>query len=361
MESILLLPSILCGVLFLLLIFSYKKELPKVLDNSKQPLVSIFVAARNEEKTIVRCLEALSQLSYSNLEVFIGNDHSEDKTKELIQAFIKDKPQFTFVDVIETLPNIKGKSNVLAQLAQLAKGEFYFVTDADTKVPKHWVEGMLGAFKPETGIVTGITTLSPRSLFHKLQQIDWLYALHLVKVVSDLNLPVTSMGNNMAIRKEAYEQTGGYEKLPFSITEDFQLFKEVLKDKWEFVNLFNKDVLAESLPIADVGTLLHQRKRWMVGVFQLPWYFLVVLMIQALFYPLILFAGYMLPELALFVLLFKYVIQIGFIARAYHRIGRKVNVLALLLFEFYSAILSLSLLLFYVLPIQVNWKGRKYK
>lgn len=84
-------------------------------------------------------------------------------------------------------------------------------------------------------------------------------------------------------------------------------------------------------------------------------------MIQAMFYLLILFAGYMLPELALLVLLFKYVLQIGFIARAYYRIGRKVNVVALLLFEIYSAILSLSLLLFYVLPIQVNWKGRKYK
>ena len=356
-----IIPLVVCVVLLVLYfaaLFS-KKEHFNALQNF--PKVSVLVAARNEAETIERCIAALSNLSYKNIEILIGNDHSTDSTAAIIQEAIKDKPHFKFIDIVKVLPNTKGKSNVLAQLAQVSTGEFLFVTDADTAVPNHWIEAMLKAFTPQTGIVTGMTTLKPTNLFHKLQQIDWLYALALVKVVSDFKLPVTSMGNNMAIRKEAYLQTGGYENLPFSITEDFQLFKEIVQRKWQFYNLFEKEVLAISLPITSVITLLHQRKRWSVGVFQLPWYFLILLLFQAAFYPVALLLLVFDYQVALCIMVFKQTIQLLFIMHAYKKLQHPVSIVALLLFELYSATLSLMLLLFYVLPVKVNWKGRKYK
>ena len=326
-----ILPLFLC---FLLLLFVFlpfdKKRITTLLDKEK-PLVSIFVAARNEEKTIVRCLEALSKLTYSNIEILIGNDHSDDNTLSLVQAFILDKPQFSVFTIEANLGTAKGKSNVLAQLAHKAKGDYFFVTDADTEVPSQWVEFMFEGFDDEVGIVTGITTLKTKRWFDTIQQIDWLYALSLVKVVSDFGFPITSMGNNMAVKKEAYWQTGGYENLPFSITEDFQLFKKIIDKGWGFKNLFQKEVLATSLPLKNFLALYHQRKRWMIGAMQLPFHFLLLLYLQALF-----------------------------VAKAYRKLQQPIPWLQVGLFEFYSTFLSVSMLVFYYLPIKVNWKGRKY-
>jgi cellulose synthase/poly-beta-1,6-N-acetylglucosamine synthase-like glycosyltransferase len=57
---------------------------------------SILIAARNEEDTILRCLQAIERLNYppDRYEVLIGNDQSEDKTGLIIENFIRDKPQF---------------------------------------------------------------------------------------------------------------------------------------------------------------------------------------------------------------------------------------------------------------------------
>lgn len=342
MIYLLILPVFLCAILLGLIFLSLSNE-PRNVEVKGSPKVSILVAARNEAKNIQRCLEALDQLKYSNVEILIGNDHSEDETKYIIEKYIADKPHFQLLDITTTLENTKGKSNVLAQLAKQATGEFYFVTDADTAVPLNWVETMLSAFEEKTAIVTGVTTLLPKTIFHWFQQVDWLYALFMVKVVSDLNLPVTSMGNNMAIRKKAYDQTGGYEKLPFSITEDFQLFKETLKYGWGYKNLFNQQALAISKPIESYSTLLHQRKRWMVGVFQLPWYFLIVLISQALFYPIVIALSIYVFKWGLFLFGLKYILQMVFILRAYAKLNLKVNFVAVVFFEFYSAILSLIL------------------
>ncbi|MFT5914913.1 MAG: glycosyltransferase involved in cell wall biosynthesis, partial [Bacteroidia bacterium] len=88
------------------------------------PFVSILVAARNEQENIGVCLQALDQINYPNdcYEVWIGNDDSEDKTEEIVQKFITDKPNFHLLNITSTIGNAKGKANVLAQLAPNAKG-----------------------------------------------------------------------------------------------------------------------------------------------------------------------------------------------------------------------------------------------
>src|SRR4051812_39579343 len=71
----------------------------------KSPLVSILVAARNEEDNILACLKAIDALSYPvhRLEVLIGNDESEDGTVELVQQFIHDKPPFRLYNITRRL------------------------------------------------------------------------------------------------------------------------------------------------------------------------------------------------------------------------------------------------------------------
>lgn len=331
------------------------------------PKVTIMVAARNEEANILACLEALSKLSYpeSHLQILIGNDHSTDATEQLIRYFIQDKAHFTYSNIEANLGQAQGKANVLANLANSAQGDWWLITDADVMVPVDWVQSMIEVQQKKqadksVGIVTGFTLVQGKSLFARLQAIDWIYALGLIKVWSDQGIPVTAMGNNLGVLPKAYRAIGGYENIPFSITEDFALFQEIIKQGFHFRNVIHLKLTATTQPVSTVKAWLHQRKRWMSGALQAPWFLSLFFALHACFWPLV---------VALFFIDFRWAIgfasmklstQSTFIGVILKRIRQCSLWPYLILFELYHVVFTWMMLLFYFLPIQVVWKGRRY-
>ena len=55
------------------------------------PKATVVVAVRNEEKNILRCLNALDKLIYpeGKLEIIISDGHSTDSTTTIVDNFIK--------------------------------------------------------------------------------------------------------------------------------------------------------------------------------------------------------------------------------------------------------------------------------
>ena len=55
-------------------------------------IISVIIAARNEEKFIGQCIESILNCNYPKelYEIIVVNDHSEDQTEEVIKNF-KDK------------------------------------------------------------------------------------------------------------------------------------------------------------------------------------------------------------------------------------------------------------------------------
>ncbi|WP_276497028.1 glycosyltransferase [Pontibacter litorisediminis] len=347
-------------VLLALLVFNRKRY---TLDFKEHPRISILIAARNEEHTILRCLHAIEALDYpkDKIEVLIGDDASTDNTRAVIDAFIRGKPHYTCIQITHTLGKAKGKANVLAHLAKLATTDFYFYTDADIAVPREWVQAMLSGMKENVGVVTGITTTEEHSFFAKLQSMDWLYALGLMQVVSDLGLRVTTMGNNMLLRRQAYEEVGGYESISFSITEDIAIFNEVLKRGWGFRNIYDPHVLALSTPAPTLTDYLQQRRRWMRGSMHLPWYMAIIFILHSAYYPILLpFFTYTSVSVMLAIFTFKLLLQSLYLHLCLRRLGRSAPWYLYFFFELYLVISSVILIIYFFLPLKIRWKGRKY-
>ncbi|GAA3929429.1 glycosyltransferase [Hymenobacter algoricola] len=330
------------------------------------PRVSILIAARNEEAAIGRCLRAIRELRYPAhlVEVLLGDDASTDATAAVAAAAMQGYAgHFRCLPVTEALGSARGKANVLAHLTRAATTDFFLLTDADIAVPPTWVEALLAPALADSllGTVTGLTVVRGPRLFDQLQGLDWLLSLGLVQVVSDAGRPVTAMGNNMLVTRAAYEATGGYEALPFSVTEDYALFRAVLARGFTFRNLFRPDVLAFSLPIATPAALLHQRRRWLGGVEALPAWLQGGLLFYGAFYlALALLAGVAGPLPALGVLVAKILLQ-GLLAHlCFRRAGLKLRWALLPAFELYTIVLTLSLGLFRLLRLRFEWKGREY-
>jgi 1,2-diacylglycerol 3-beta-glucosyltransferase len=329
------------------------------------PRVSILIAARDEAAALPRCLASLRALDYppALLEILVGDDGSTDGTAAVAVAAMRGfAGQFRVVPIIETLGQARGKANVLAHLTRHATTDYFFITDADIRLPPTWIVGLLAHAGPGVGTVTGITAVRGPQLFHQLQGIDWLLSLSMVQVVSDLGRPVTAMGNNMLVTRAAYAATGGYEALPFSVTEDFALFRAVLAAGFGFRQVFQAAIRADSLPMPTWAALLRQRRRWLRGVSGLPLRLRLELLFFSGFWPALVGVAWLGgPGLALGIWSAKILVQGALAHFAHRRAGLRLRWLLLPLFEGYTLALTAAISCFQLFGGAVVWKGRRYE
>lgn len=326
------------------------------------PRVSILVAARNEAASIERCLRALAALDYpaEQLEILIGDDASTDETQAVVQRFIADKPQFRLLSIRHRLGTARGKSNALAHLCRAATGDYFLFTDADMALAPGWVRAMLAAAPDGVGVVTGITTAGG-GLFGRWQGLDWLFGLNLIRLLTDCGLPLTAVGNNMLVTRAAYESIGGYEALAFSITEDLQLFTQIVAQGWHYRNLIDPRTLGISMPQPTVRHLLHQRKRWMKGAGRLPWPLALLFSSYGMFYTVLGWPGLLsLPAIGA-LLAGKVLCQTCFLLITLRQAGHREHIGMLLLYEGYLPAMSLAVLAYTLWPSGIQWKERRYR
>jgi len=334
------------------------------------PLVSILLAVRDEEENIIRCLDGLNELDYpkESYQVLIGDDQSKDSTSELVLEYIKDRPNFIYYSIPENYNPSRGKARVLAFLAKKAMGDYYAITDADISIPKGWLNGLLGYFQKKTNNEKGIGIVSATSVvgnqdsfLGNMQGIDWLYFMGLLKSIDNLKLPSTAIGNNMMIKKEAYWETGGYEKIEFSITEDYKVYEVVTGLGWDCINILTPNTLAIAKPVNNLNVLLNQRKRWLKGAKDLQLFWWVLFSLFTLFYPALIILFVFNPVLAALLWLTKFVIQNIQIARICKLLCYPFfGFFDLVKYESYLIGMTISTALYYLSPIKTVWKGREY-
>lgn len=333
------------------------------------PMVSILIAARNEENNILDLLRSLVCLSYpvEKTQIIIGNDGSTDKTAELLEEFIgqlsePQKRMFQIVTIEKSIAGLKGKANVLAQLTHYAIGHYYLFTDADVEVPRHWVEKMLELMSQKTsdkrvGVAIGITLVKNGNWFEACQAIEWLFALKLMKVMTDFHIPSTGMGNNMVVLAEAYKETGGYEGIGFSIVEDYVLYKAVIEKGYDFVQGFDASVMTVTKPPPNY---FEQRKRWVAGAMSSGSVLVFPALIQGLALPILLIINIFSWQIPLLVLSLNLLINsiVGY------RIFSRLNQLRLFryipVYTLYMYVFWFLQMVSYLLPTKLVWKGRDY-
>ena len=326
------------------------------------PFISILIAVRDEVHRVNYALNSLEKLDYPDdkYEVLMGDDGSTDGSTKILKTWDTETNNFYYTRIKEKVNGLDAKANVLAQLADKAKGEYLMITDADVEVPATWLKKQLACWKSGAGVQSGFTIIKPDSFFSTMQMIDWTLALGMVKIVSGWNIPVTAVGNNMMVSKEAYQAIGGYRGIPFSITEDFALFSAIANKGFKFQQLANEESLVKTRAIKGFKNLLNQRKRWMRGAVQLPTFMLVLLTLQAIYYPAILALIFINPLVAIPLFGLKISLQSLFINKILERLNHYLPLGHLLIFEFYSGLLTIALCIYYLLPLPVSWKGRAF-
>jgi cellulose synthase/poly-beta-1,6-N-acetylglucosamine synthase-like glycosyltransferase len=261
---------------------------------------------------------------------------------------------------------MSGKASAVCQGIAHARGEIILMTDADCQAPPSWIPQMVGYFAPNVGLVGGFTLLSPRdktnTIFAKIQTLDWIYLLTVGAGAAGLGKPVSIIGNNFAFRRAAYDAVGGYEKLGFSIIEDFALMRAIHeRTNWKVIFPLDPQLTITGEPATSWREFYEQRQRWAAGGKDVG--------MLAKWFMLIAFLGHLICLAAFFtsaklaIICFAVLAGVDFLLvwQSARKLGRRDLLTIFPLFEIYYFLYSFFFTPTVLLPATVRWKGVHYR
>ncbi|WP_430487594.1 glycosyltransferase [Priestia flexa] len=212
--------------------------------NKVDPLVSILIPMRNEERNVKSIIRSLKGLTYQRIEVIILDDQSTDQTRQLLEQEIQCDKRFSVIEGKPLEEGWVGKVHACHQLSKRASGDYYLFIDADVVLEKDTIQHVLAlAKKKKAKLVTGFPRFPVKKRMESL-----LVPLQHVVVFSYLPIIIANGGKYpaataahgafMFFEREAYESIGGHEAVKSSLVEDVHIAR-ALKEKGEKVILAN--------------------------------------------------------------------------------------------------------------------------
>ncbi len=240
-----------------------------------KPLVSIIVAARNEEENLHRLLPALVAQTYPHFEIIIVNDRSTDKTSAVVTSFQQKHKNLKLIEVSASPADMPPKKNALAQGIKASKGDILCFTDADCIPARQWVGELVSLFDPKTGMVVGYSPYDDslqtglpeagfrKGLFWKFIAYEELKAAGWSAGSIAWRKGWLCTGRNLAYRRTVYDEVGGYEKIKASVSGDDDLFLQLVRREtaWRIRYSFSQDSFVKTIPPATFLAFIEQRKR----------------------------------------------------------------------------------------------------
>ncbi len=195
-------------------------------------LISVCVPARNEERNIRRCVDALLAQTYPNFEIIVLDDRSTDSTAGILQNFVKDanlrKVPFKILGGSGLPSGWAGKPHALTQAAAAARGEWLCFVDADTFVTPDALAAVYAkAIETKADLFTIMTKQIMLTFWERAVLPLVMTALSVgfsPRKVNDPNrADAIANGQFIFIKRAVYEAVGGHAAIKGSIVEDKDL------------------------------------------------------------------------------------------------------------------------------------------
>ncbi|MEZ5047896.1 MAG: glycosyltransferase [Chitinophagaceae bacterium] len=271
--NVLIYISILLQLVYTTLILYYKRgwQLLKIFrfdkEYSPKTKVSIIIPARNEENEIGKLLnDIISQYYPSELmEVIVVNDHSEDKTEQIVKSF-KGVNCITLKNEISNQFIQAYKKKAIEIGISKSTGTLIITTDADCSMEPYWLLSIVSfyeRFKPKL-IAAPVAYSNTSSWFEQFQSLDFLTMQGITGAMSYWRSGTMCNGANLAYEKEAFDAVNGFKHIDHIASGDDMLLMN--KIETQFPNqthyLKCKASIVRTKPTDTLSAFFNQRIRW---------------------------------------------------------------------------------------------------
>ena len=238
-------------------------------EQKEQFKVSIIVPAKDEADNLSALFASLEKVMTPDVQVILADDRSTDSTRVLMEEFaIRHKGVKVISNTEPPKAGMNPKHNLLAMASKYADGDIFMFTDADCVVPENWVGEVSCYFQdPKVGLVfSAVVTAPGTSLRERYQTQDHVMRFYYTVGAVGLGSPAGGYGNNLAIRRAALADVGGFEAIGFSLTEDAQLIAAVRRTgRWTVAVCPFRPVLVYAQPQKKLLDAAAQEVRWSAG------------------------------------------------------------------------------------------------
>ena len=232
---------------------------------ARWPMITVYIAAHNEEKVISGCIEALLNTDYPPecLKIIPVNDRSKDATGSIIDSYVARFP--SRISPFHRTDGKAGKSAALKDALQFAVGDIAIIFDADY-VPGRGLLKQLVApfFDPEVGAVMGrvVPINSGANLLTRLLDLERSAGYQVDQQARmNMNLLPQYGGTVGGVRLSAVEAVGGWHD--DTLAEDTDITFRLMFNGWKTVYT-NRSECYEEVP-EEWSIRIKQVTRWAKG------------------------------------------------------------------------------------------------
>lgn len=226
--------------------------------------VAVLIPMHNEERVCTDVLTALIDADYpqDRLEIVPVNDHSDDRTRDILDAFARKHPN---IKPIHRYEGQRGKPAALNDAMKVVKGDIIVVFDADYLPPRGMIRDLVVCFKdPEVGAVMGrvVPVNTGVNLLTRLLDMERAGGYQVDQQARySLGLAPQYGGTVGGFRKDLALMMGGFD--PNVLSEDTDLTYNLFVRGWKVVYANRLECYEESPE--EWGVRAKQIRRWAIG------------------------------------------------------------------------------------------------
>ncbi len=212
-------------------------------------LVSILIPARNEERNIGIILNDILLQDYHNIEVFVFNDHSSDRTGDIVKEFAAIDNRVRLINSDKLAKGWLGKNWACYSLSKQARGKYLLYLDADVRISNdiiinaisyadHFRLALVSIFPKQIMKTTGEKITVPNMNYILLSLLPLI-------LVRKTGIPSLSAANGqfMLFLSSVYKSLEPHEKLKGNKVEDIEIARYFKKNKHRIACLLGDNTI----------------------------------------------------------------------------------------------------------------------
>lgn len=241
------------------------------MESSNLPLVTVLIAAYNEQDMIGQKLENTLALDYpiDKLQILVAADGSSDWTKEIILSYRDRGVELSYS------PSRRGKMAAINRAMSLARGDVVLFSDANNFYRPDVLKELVRSFgDPTVGAATGAKVIIKGDGFlSESEGLYWKYESFIKQEETRLGSCIGAAGEVFAIRRELFEPPPDY-----IINDDFYMAMRLMQRGYRVVYVPTAQSFERVSPSAQAE--MARRSRIVAGRYQamalagelMPWW-----------------------------------------------------------------------------------------